>query len=228
MVKVYGIPESMLAERLIPWEDALPQGIGLAYLPSPDVVKLRVTAKGKRIEELDNYYSNLLENLKGLYFTEGEDSSVEKVVGELLRKKGYTLATAESCTGGYIAHLITSIAGSSNYFKGSVVAYSNEVKENILGVNKVDLEQYGAVSEEVVMQMAEGIKRLTDADCVIATSGIAGPGGGTAEKPVGTVWIAIVTPKTKYARKYNFSFTRERNIAKAAVKALELIAEDIL
>ncbi len=227
MLKVYDIPESELAERLEDWENRLPAGIGLAYLPSPGLVKLRVTAKGEAIARLDAYYTTLKESLKGLRYTEGEENAVEKQFGVMLRSKGKTVATAESCTGGYIAHLITSVAGSSEYYKGGVVAYTNEIKANVLGVNVADIEQYGAVSEPVVRQMAEGVKRLTSADCAIATSGVAGPGGGTEEKPVGTVWIGIATPERTIARQFAFSFTRERNIAKAAVKAMELLMEEL-
>ena len=227
MLKVYDIPESELAERLEDWENRLPAGIGLAYLPSPGLVKLRVTAKGEAIARLDAYYTTLKESLEGLRYTEGEENTVEKQFGVMLRSKGKTVATAESCTGGYIAHLITSVAGSSEYYKGGVVAYTNEIKANVLGVNVADIEQYGAVSEPVVRQMAEGVKRLTGADCAIATSGVAGPGGGTEDKPVGTVWIGIATPERTIARKFVFSFTRERNIAKAAVKAMELLMEEL-
>lgn len=227
MLKVYDIPESELAEQLEDWENHLPAGLGLAYLPSPGLVKLRVTAKGESIIHLDAYYTTLKEALKGLRYTEGEENAVEKQFGVLLRNKGKTVATAESCTGGYIAHLITSVAGSSEYYKGGVVAYTNEIKANVLGVKVVDIEQYGAVSEPVVRQMAEGVKRLTGADCAIATSGVAGPGGGTEEKPVGTVWIGIATPERTIARKFVFSFTRERNIAKAALKAMELLMEEL-
>lgn len=227
MLKVYDIPESELAERLEDWENRLPAGIGLAYLPSPGLVKLRVTAKGEAIARLDAYYTTLKKSLEGLRYTEGEENAVEKQFGVMLRSKGKTVATAESCTGGYIAHLITSVAGSSEYYKGGVVAYTNEIKANVLGVNVADIEQYGAVSEPVVRQMAEGVKRLTGADCAIATSGVAGPGGGTEEKPVGTVWIGIATPERTIARKFVFSFTRERNIAKAAVKAMELLMEEL-
>lgn len=226
MLKVYDIPESELAEHLQNWEESLPAGVGLAYLPSPGFVKLRVTVKGEAVGLLDRYYGTLKENLAGLRFTEGEEDAVEKQLGRLFRAKHYTVATAESCTGGYIAHLITLVAGSSGYFKGSVVAYSNEVKERVLGVRAADIEREGAVSETVVKQMAEGVKRLTGADYAVATSGIAGPDGGTSEKPVGTVWIGVATPEKTLARKFVFSFTRERNIAKAAVKALEMVMEE--
>ncbi len=227
VIKVYDIPESELAEKLEIWEDALPGGLGLAYLPSPGLVKLRLTAKGKAVGMLDAYYSALKDVLRGLRFVEGEDTSVEKQIGEMMKERKLSLATAESCTGGYIAHLLTSVAGSSDYFKGSVVAYSNEMKENVLKVNAEDIRLYGAVSETVVKQMAEGVKRITGADCAVSTSGIAGPGGGTLEKPVGTVWIGVSTPDKTIARKFVFSFTRERNIAKAAVKALDMLMEEI-
>lgn len=227
MLQVYDIPESELAERLEGWEDALPEGIGLAYLPSPGLVKLRITAKGKAVDRLDEYYTTLKSALDGLHYTEGEGECLEKQFGNLFREKRLTVATAESCTGGYIAHLITAVAGSSDYFKGGVVAYANEVKEGILGVDPEVIRMYGAVSEPVVRQMAEGVRKLTGADYAVSTSGIAGPEGGTPEKPVGTVWIGIATPKKTTAQKFVFSFTRERNIAKAAVKALELLMDSV-
>lgn len=227
MLKVYDIPESELAHRLDTWEDALPDGLKLAYLPSPGLVKLRITAKGEAVKRLDEYYESLKTTLAGLNITEGEESSLEKQLGELLQKKGVTVATAESCTGGYIAHLITSIPGSSAYFRGSVVAYANDVKINVLGVNAADIEKEGAVSETVVLQMADGVRKLMGADYAVSTSGIAGPDGGTPEKPVGTVWIGVATPKKTFARKFNFSFTRERNIAKATAKAIELVMSEV-
>lgn len=225
MLQVYDIPESELAERLTDWEGALPEGIGLAYLPSPGLVKLRVTGRGKAVDKLEEFYLSLKTVLAGLHYTEGEEDSLEKRFGNFFRENKWTVATAESCTGGYIAHLITSVPGSSAYFKGSVVAYANEVKERVLGVNEEDLRRYGAVSEQVVRQMAEGVKRLMYTDYAVATSGVAGPTGGTLEKPVGTVWIAVATPGGTRARKFVFSFTRERNIAKASVKALEMLME---
>lgn len=227
MLKVYDIPESELALRLDAWEDALPDGLKLAYLPSPGLVKLRITAKGEAVKRLDEYYESLKQALEGLNYTEGEDSALEKQFGEILRKKKVTVSTAESCTGGYIAHLITSVAGSSDYFKGSVVAYANEVKTKALGVNAADIEREGAVSEAVVLQMAEGVKKLTGSDYAVSTSGIAGPDGGTEDKPVGTVWIGVATPEKTFALEYHFSFTRERNIAKAAAKALELVLNEV-
>ncbi len=226
MLKVYDIPESQLAERLEKWEDRLKDGLKLAYLPSPGLVKLRLTAKGDGVKHMEETYGSLKQELAGLKYTEGEDS-IEKQLGELLRNKEMTVATAESCTGGYIAHLITSVPGSSDYFKGSIVSYANEVKTNVLGVKEEDIREQGAVSETVVIQMAEGVKKQLQTDYAVATSGIAGPGGGTPEKPVGTVWIGVATPEKSIARKFTFSFTRERNIAKAAAKALEMLIEEI-
>lgn len=226
MLKVYDVPESQLAQHLELWENSLGEGLKLAYLPSPGLVRLRITAKGEAVKRLDETYRGLKEVLKGMKFTEGDDS-LEKQIGTVLRKKGVTIATAESCTGGEIARLITSVPGSSGYYKGSVVSYANEVKTNVLGVNAADLEREGAVSETVVLQMAEGVKKLMNTDYAVSTSGVAGPDGGTPGKPVGTVWIGIATPAKTFARKYVFSFTRERNIAKAAAKALELVMMEV-
>lgn len=227
MLKVYDIPESELAQRLEGWENALPDGLQLAYLPSPGWVRLRLTAKGEAVKRLGEYYEGLKTVLNGLNYTEGEEGALEKQFGEILRDKGVTISTAESCTGGYIAHLITSVAGSSAYFKGSVVSYADEVKIKVLGVNPADIEARGVVSETVVIQMAEGVRKLLGTDYAVSTSGIAGPDGGTPEKPVGTVWIGVATPDKTFARKFVFSFTRERNIAKAAAKALELVLNEV-
>ncbi len=227
MLKVYDIPESELAQRLEGWENALPDGLQLAYLPSPGWVRLRLTAKREAVKRLGEYYEGLKTVLNGLNYTEGEEGALEKQFGEILRDKGVTISTAESCTGGYIAHLITSVAGSSAYFKGSVVSYADEVKIKVLGVNPADIEARGVVSETVVIQMAEGVRKLLGTDYAVSTSGIAGPDGGTPEKPVGTVWIGVATPDKTFARKFVFSFTRERNIAKAAAKALELVLNEV-
>lgn len=227
MLKVYDIPESELAQRLDEWENTLPDGLKLAYLPSPGLVKLRLTAKGEGVKHLSEYYECLKAQLDGLNYAEGEDGALEKQFGKILREKGTTIATAESCTGGYIAHLITSVPGSSEYFKGSVVSYANEIKIKVLGVDAADIEREGAVSEAVVLQMAEGVKKLLGTDYAVSTSGVAGPDGGTPEKPVGTVWIGVATPDKTFARKFVFSFTRERNIAKASAKALELVLNEV-
>lgn len=226
MLKVYDVPESQLAQHLENWEEQLPEGLKLAYLPSPGLVRLRITAKGESVKLLDDSYVSLKEALKGMRFVEGEDD-LEKQLGHLLRKKKMTIATAESCTGGEIAHLITSVPGSSDYFKGSVISYATEIKSNVLGVSDEDIEREGVVSETVVLQMAEGVKHLMGTDFAVSTSGVAGPEGGTPELPVGTVWIGVATPLKTFARKFVFSFTRERNIAKAAAKALELVMTEL-
>lgn len=227
MLKVYDVPESELAHHLEAWEDAIVSGLGLAYLPSPGLVKLRITAKGEAVSLLPYYYDTLKQALQQMRFTEGENESLETLFAAQCIRRGVTIATAESCTGGYIAHLITAVPGSSAFFKGSVVAYSNEVKTNVLGVSTADIENYGAVSEQVVVQMAQGARKAINADYAVATSGVAGPAGGTPDKPVGTVWIAVATPTETIARRFAFSFGRERNIAKASLKALELLMEHI-
>lgn len=227
MLKVYDIPESELAILLEKWEEHLPEGFSLAYLPSPGFVKLRLTAKGDQVYNLDARYDSLKEVLDGLLYMEGESGGTERELGELFLLKGKTIATAESCTGGNIAALFTSVAGASAYFRGSVVAYANDVKERVLGVRREDLELFGAVSEPVVRQMAEGVRRLIGTDYAVSTSGVAGPTGGTPEKPVGTVWIGVAGPERTVARKFVFSFTRERNIGKAAMKAIEMVIEEV-
>ncbi len=226
MLKVYDMPESQLAEHLESWENTLADGMKLAYLPSPGMVRLRITAKGEAVKRLDETCESLKSVLGEMRFTEGEDS-LEKQIGTVFRKKNVTLATAESCTGGEIAHMITSVPGSSAYFKGAVVSYANEVKIHVLGVSAEDIDREGAVSETVVLQMAEGVRKLLHTDYAVATSGVAGPDGGTPDKPVGTVWIGVATPEKTFARKFVFSFTRERNIAKAAAKALEMVMREV-
>ncbi|MDL2251911.1 competence/damage-inducible protein A [Odoribacter sp. OttesenSCG-928-J03] len=227
VLKVYDIPESELAVRLEDWEAGLPEGLKLAYLPAAGWIRLRLTATGKAIVRLTEYYDSLKKALGELYYVEGEENNIEREFGRIMREKGYTVSTAESCSGGYIAHLITSVPGSSAYFKGSVIAYDNEVKENILGVKRSDMIAYGAVSEQVVIQMAENVKKILKTDCGIATSGVAGPDGGSPEKPVGTVWIAVATPQGTTAQKFVFSSNRERNISKSSVKSLEMLLEEI-
>ena len=227
MLKVYDIPESELAILLEKWEEHLPEGFGLAYLPSPGFVKLRLMAKGDQVYNLDARYDSLKEALEGQRYTEGENGGTERELGELFLMRGKTIATAESCTGGNIAAQLTSIAGASAYFRGSVVAYANDVKERVLGVRREDLEEFGAVSEPVVRQMAEGVRRLIGTDYAVSTSGVAGSTGGTPEKPVGTVWIGVAGPERTIAQKFVFSFTRERNIGKATMKAIEMVIEEV-
>lgn len=226
-----GMGESHLATLIEPWEDSLPEFIKLAYLPQPGMVRLRLTAYGTDREQLQQAIDKAEKRLfhyAGKYIFGFDDDTMESVVGNLLRTKGMTLSTAESCTGGNIAQLITSIAGSSDYFKGSVVAYSNEVKEQFLGVPHQILIDNGAVSEQTVIAMAEGIRARFSTDYAISVSGIAGPGGGTDEKPVGTTWIAIATPTETIARKYLFGEHRGRNIRKASITALNMLRSKLI
>lgn len=221
-----GVGESHLATLIEPWEDALPPFIKLAYLPQPGMVRLRLTAYGTNRPEMQKAISRaeeVLYSYAGKYIFGFDNDTIESVVGQLLQKKGYSLSTAESCTGGNIAQLITSIPGSSDYFKGSIVAYSNEIKEKFVGVKPETLAAHGAVSEQTVIEMAEGIRSRFSTDCAIAVSGIAGPGGGTDEKPVGTTWIAVTTPSGTVAKKFLFGEHRGRNIRKASVAALNML-----
>jgi nicotinamide-nucleotide amidase len=187
-VHVIGIGESILAEMVEKWEDALPECIHLAYLPSPGLIRLRFSAFGNDEELLKNTIAIEISNLKQIIpqaIFGYDDDTLAEVVGKLLVERESTVVVAESCTGGFIAHSITSIPGSSRWFKGGVVAYSNEIKKQVLGVGESTLAEFGAVSEQVVVEMAEGARRVLAADFAIATSGIAGPDGGTLEKPVG-------------------------------------------
>ncbi len=229
-VYTQGIPESALAQRIEAWEESLAENIKLAYLPRAGMVRLRLTGTGSSTEELNRLINDYLEKLHLLLPGEvfGEDEqNLESVIGQLLRDKGETLSTAESCTGGTIAQMITSIPGSSDYFKGAVVAYSNDVKEKVLGVGHALLVEHGAVSEPVVRAMAEGVKKQLESDYAIATSGVAGPGGGTKEKPVGTTWIAVSTPGRTITERHMFGKNRERNIQRAAFTALNMLRKEL-
>ena len=223
---VSGIGESFLSDKLEGFEANLPRGISLAYLPKGGTIRLRLTAKGadrnKVTDMLDRQTELLLASVKD-YFMGFECDNLAETLGERLSENGKTVATAESCTGGNIAHLITLVAGSSRYYKGSVVSYANEVKEKVLGVRAGDLQQYGAVSEEVVKQMAEGVKRLLKTDYAIATSGIAGPSGGSDEKPVGTVWIAVAGERGCIAEKFLFNTTRDNFIERTSNQAILML-----
>ena len=227
MLTVFEVPESELALTLHTYEENLPPAFKLAYLPSPGFVRLRLTGKGVSVEkDLELYWETLKKALSGLRVTEQNQRPADYFTKRLLQLK-VTVATAESCTGGNIAHLITQIAGASAYFLGGVVAYSNEVKKAVLGVCEKDLQQYGAVSETVALQMACGARRVSGAEWAVATTGIAGPDGGTAEKPVGTVWIAVAGPQGAKAKQFHFASTRERNIDKASFQALQCLVEEI-
>jgi nicotinamide-nucleotide amidase len=231
IVMTQGMGESSLAELIKGWENRLPAHMKLAYLPQPGIVRLRLNGSGpdrKKLNlEMDQKMLELDAILQDLIFAR-EDTTLEKVVGQLLLEKNVRLSTAESCTGGYIAHLITSIPGSSAYFTGSVVAYSNSIKTGILGVQEECLIKHGAVSEQTVIQMANGVKQKFGTEYAIAVSGVAGPDGGTDEKPVGTIWIAVAGPETTTANKYLFGNNRERNIRLAAVTALNKLRHMII
>ncbi len=225
MLTVFDVAESELAMGLDTYEKRLPSGVSLAYLPSAGFVRLRLTAKGKAVSCLEKYWGLLKENLVGRKFTDSAQGAPEELFAQKIIQTRATIATAESCTGGNVARLITAVPGASRYFLGGVVSYANEVKINMLGVNAEDIRQYGAVSEKVALQMAQGVRKLTGADFAVATTGVAGPDGGSVDKPVGTVWIAVAGPHAAQAQQFHFSATRERNIAKASTKALELLLE---
>lgn len=225
-----GIPESILAQRISSWEDALPDYLHLAYLPAPNVVRLRLSAydvdKEQASREIESRFNDLREII-GDNIVGYEGSSVEAQLHDILTKRGKTLAVAESCTGGMIASKFTAMAGASTYFRGGVVAYANEVKRDILGVRMEDIECFGAVSEVVALEMAEGVRRITGADYAIATTGIAGPTGGSKHKPVGTVWMAIATPEGSRAVMRNSGTDRGQIISRASAYAIEMLYEEI-
>ncbi len=227
MVTVFDVPESEIALKLANFEETLPENIHLAYLPSEGYVRLRLTAKGTAVEQLENYFDALLKELYGLPYQPSTEGDSREDLLRRLKQAGVTVATAESCTGGTIAHMITLIPGASAYFMGGVVAYSNEVKKNVLGVSAADLEKYGAVSEVVARQMAEGVRQKLGAQYAVSTTGIAGPDGGTKEKPVGTVWMAVAGPHGTVTEKMLISHTRERNIGRGSVHAIQLLLTQI-
>ena len=225
IVKTVGIPESRLADMIKDWQKALPQNQKLAYLPTHGQVKLRITGTGadeSKIQEDIQKSINSLVPLISKYVYGYDDDELETVLGKLLMAKGATIGTAESCTGGNIAATITKVPGSSSYFMGSVVAYDNEVKKKALGVSTEALEKFGAVSEEVVKQMAEGVRLKLGTDVGISASGIAGPGGGSEDKPVGTVWVGYSDKDKTVARKMNFTKDREMNIRFATTFGLNM------
>ena len=230
-VQTQGLPESMLAVKLEGWESALPENIKLAYLPNPMSVRLRLSAMGNDEKQLKQQVENEIEKLRKIipeHIFGYNNETLAEVIGKMLADAGKTLAVAESCTGGYIAHLITSIPGSSKYFKGSVTAYSNEIKQNILHVKESTLKEYGAVSKYVATEMALGVKKALNSGFAIATTGIAGPDGGTKEKPVGTVWIAVASEQKVIAKKFVFGDNRERNIIRSSQTALQLLRRIII
>lgn len=226
VIKTVGIGESWLADLIRAWENALPQHIRLAYLPSLGQVRLRLTAFGtdRTIlqQEVAEQISLVMPQIANYVYGYDEDS-LESAIGNLLKNTEKTLALAESCSGGYVSHLVTSIPGSSAYFNGSVVPYHNRFKQEILGVSPETLESKGAVSEETVHEMARGVRKLFGADFGLASSGVAGPDGGTDEKPVGTVWIACAGEGFSEAKKLQLNQDRLLNIQLTAVAVLNLL-----
>jgi nicotinamide-nucleotide amidase len=222
----FGLPESVLAQTIAGWEDALPDYMHLAYLPSPSAIRLRLSAydvEGALAEkEIMNRFAEL-EKIISPYVVGYGEETVQAVVARMLTERGATLAVAESCTGGRIASFFTAMAGASAYFVCGVVSYSNSAKENILGVEAAALQQYGAVSRQVAEQMAMGVLAVSGADYAIATTGIAGPTGGTPEKPVGTVWIAVASREGVIVRKMQYGNLREQNIERASASAVNLL-----
>lgn len=230
VIQTIGIPESMLADKLDEWETSLPPHIRLAYLPHLGGVRLRLTGIGDDADHLEQELKQEVEKLSALVpkyiFAYGE-VPLEEALGALLKKRGLTIATAESCTGGYLAHRITSVPGSSAYYLGGVVAYDNEVKMQVLGVSQETLQQYGAVSEATVREMAEKVRQRLKTDIGVATSGIAGPDGGTPDKPVGTIWIAYADQHGTKAKLLQFNKNRQLNIEYTALAVLNLIRQSL-
>jgi nicotinamide-nucleotide amidase len=231
-ILTYGQGESMVAERIENWENNLPEYIKLAYLPSPGRVRLRLTARGENEEVLQKA---IQENIQSLTIIIGdiivgfdEDETIEVIIGRLLRQQGKTIATAESCTGGKIAQILTSVAGASNYFRGSVVSYATDTKISVLGVSAQTIEKCTVVSAAVASEMALGIQKLLKADYAIATTGNAGPSKGDADAEVGTVFIALATPEAVFTEEFNFGQPREKVIERTTNKALELLQKEIL
>ncbi|MBQ8493204.1 MAG: competence/damage-inducible protein A [Alistipes sp.] len=225
-----GIPESLLAERIEAWEDALPDYMHLAYLPAPNVVRLRLSAydveesvaHSEMMAEFEKLHALIGDNIVGM-----EGTTLEQRVHEILTRRGLKLAVAESCTGGTIASKFTAMPGASEYFMAGIVAYSNDIKRAVLGVSEESLAQHGAVSEQVAREMAEGARRIAGADYAIATTGIAGPTGGSELKPVGTVWMAVATPTKTIAIMRNLGTDRGQIISRASAYAIELLYEDL-
>jgi nicotinamide-nucleotide amidase len=229
-IRTIGVGESFLAAKIADWEDALPDHIKLAYLPHFGQVKLRLTGTGfdrlKLQEELQEQVDLVLPIIKENVFG-FDDDELESLIGTLLKEKGATVGTAESCTGGFVANMITSVPGSSAYFEGAVVSYSNHIKQTILGVSAQTLETYGAVSEQTAREMAEGARKVLQTTYAISTTGIAGPDGGSPEKPVGTVWIACATPDETVTQLLKLSNSRKINIELTATYALNLLRKTI-
>ena len=226
----YGIGESYLADHIQHWEEKLPQHIKLAYLPNYGMVRLRLSTQGddkNAVElEIEKKFAELKELVKE-WLVIDEDMTIQETVGKLLKERKQTVGTAESCTGGFIAHLLTMNAGASSNFKGTVVSYDNQVKKDILGVDETLFDTVGAVSEDVVIQMVQGVLRELKTDYAIATSGIMGPDGGSENKPVGMVWIAVGNKDHIVTKEFHFRFDRMRNIQQTSYTALNMLRKFI-
>lgn len=231
LVMTFGTFEAHLAEILEGFEKEMPESMQLAYLPTSGIIKLRLTGRGQDENEIDRVLSEQIDKLYAIIpeFIYGLDGiSLEEATGNILKDNKLTLSIAESCTGGNISRMITSVPGSSEYFTGSVIAYNNRIKAEELGVSREDLDIHGAVSEETALQMANGVRDKYKTDYAISATGIAGPGGGTEEKPVGTVWIAVSSKYGSKAEKHNFSFTRINNIRRSSLAAINLLRKRVI
>ena len=215
-----GISESALAMHLNDFEEQLPDGFGLAYLPGGGIIRLRLSVKGDEYTNEMEKQANNLKNLLGNYLLAESEDTLQQLLGNTLKDRSMTISLAESCSGGYIAHLLTSVPGSSAYFEGGIVSYANSAKINLLNVKQSTLDAHGVVSQEVVEEMAHGALKAFDTDCAISVSGIAGPDGGTEEKPVGTVWICTICKDSVVSKQYMFGKSRENNIRRSATMAI--------
>ena len=231
-ILTYGQGESHVAERIEAWENQLPECIKLAYLPSPGRVRLRLTARGTNKQQLEEAIAENVQLLDAIIHDIivgfEEEDTLEVVLGRLLKEKNTTIATAESCTGGKIAQLLTSVPGASGYFKGSIVSYATEVKINVLGISEALITEHSVVSKEVASAMALSVQKIMQTDYAIATTGNAGPTKGDADVEVGTVCIALATPKGVIVEEFNFGQPREKVIDRAVIKSLEMLQKEIL
>jgi nicotinamide-nucleotide amidase len=231
VIMTTGIGESFLADKIKDWESALPEFLSLAYLPQHGMVRLRLSGRHEDAQLLHETLDSEMTKLVALipeYVFAMQDQPIERTVFDLLNTKGLAFASAESCTGGNIAHVITLIPGSSEVFKGTAVTYATPMKTKVLGVPAETIEKYGVVSQEVVEGMAVGVRDLMEADFGVATTGVAGPSGGTEENPVGTVWIGLATPSGVVSKRFNFGKDRENVINRATIAAYEMLREGIL
>ncbi|AOZ98180.1 competence/damage-inducible protein A [Flavobacterium commune] len=230
-ILTYGQGESMVAERIEDWENSLPEFIKLAYLPAPGRVRLRLSARGKDKEALektiDSYVESLDAIINDIIVGFEEDETIEVLVGKMLKKQQKTIATAESCTGGQIAASLSSVAGASSYFKGSVVSYATETKINVLGISADFIEKHSVVSAEVATAMAVNVKKLMNTDYALATTGNAGPTKGDEQAELGSVFIALATPNEVIVEEFNFGQPREKVIDRALIKSLEILKKEI-